>query len=380
MDVFNAGAGTSMHMNANEVIAARACEILAGNRGRDDLVHPNDHVNLGQSTNDVIPTAMRLAGLCLMAKLADEATALGESFAAKAREFDGIVKSGRTHLRDAAPIRLGQEFGGYAAGISRAAGRIRAAADGLRDIGLGGSAVGTGLNTHAGYRAQAVRELALLYDEPLRPAADLFDAMQSQAPVVEAMASVRGLALDLLRITNDLRLLSSGPRTGWSEIQLPAVQPGSSIMPGKVNPVICEATAMVCYQIIGCDAAIAAASQAGQLELNVMMPVIAYNFLFALGIMANAARVLRERCVDGITADAARCLAFAEDSAAIATILTPLIGYDRAAAIVGDAVAGGTSIRAAVEKSGLLSEAQIMALFDLRRWTEPGLLAKDPPA
>ncbi len=282
VDVFNAGAGTSMHMNANEVIAARAREILGVDRGAENLIHPNDHVNLGQSTNDVIPTAIRLAGLVGMRRVVRGAEDLAASLAAKAEEFDGTVKSGRTHLQDASPIRLGQEFGAYAFCVSRGAARIRAACDGLREIGMGGTAVGTGLNTRDECRAQVVRELAGLYGEDLRPAENLFEAMQSQAPVVEAMASVRGLALDLLRITNDLRLLSSGPRTGLAEIALPAVQPGSSIMPGKVNPVICEATAMVCFQVIGCDAVVAAASQAGQLELNVMMPVIAYDFLFAL--------------------------------------------------------------------------------------------------
>jgi aspartate ammonia-lyase len=379
VDVFNAGAGTSMHMNANEVIATRAREILGGDRGEDDLIHPNDHVNLGQSTNDVIPSAIRLAGLAGMLRVARGAEELAASFAGKAGEFDGIVKSGRTHLQDASPIRLGQEFGAYASCVTRAAARIRAARAGLCEIGIGGTAVGTGLNTSRECRVQMVLELAGLYGEDIRPAANLFEAMQSQAPVVDAMASVRGLALDLLRITNDLRLLSSGPRTGLAEIFLPAVQPGSSIMPGKVNPVICEATAMVCFQVIGCDATVAAASQAGQLELNVMMPVIAYDFLFALEIMGNALAILRERCIEGITADAGRCLSYAEDSVAIATILTPLIGYDKASAIVKNAIADGKGIRAALEDCGLLSESQVRSIFDLRRWTEPGLLGKDGP-
>jgi fumarate hydratase class II len=382
VDVFNAGAGTSMHMNANEVIAARACEILGQARDRTDLVHPNDHANLGQSTNDVIPTAIRLAGLVGMTRLAGETAALAASLAAKARQFDPIVKSGRTHLQDAVPLRLGQEFGGYAACIAGWAERLRSAAQGLQELGLGGSAVGTGLNTHPEYRGQVCSELADLYRQPLRPAADPFEAMQSQAPVVHAMGSVRGLALDLIRITNDLRLLSSGPRTGLAEIALPPVQPGSSIMPGKVNPVICEATAMVCFQVIGCDAAVAVASQAGQLELNVMMPVIAFNLLFALEILANAVRNLRQRCIDRIEADEERCGTYAADSVAIATILSPLTGYERSAAMVKEAVDSGKSIRQVIEESALLTEEQIRALFELRQWTVPGLLKAepDPPA
>ncbi len=372
VDVFNAGAGTSMHMNANEVIAARACEILGGARDRADLVHPNDHVNLGQSTNDVIPTAIRISGLVGMTRLAGETAALAASLAAKADAFDPIVKSGRTHLQDAVPIRLGQEFGGYAACVAGWDERLRSARVGLEELGLGGSAVGTGLNTHPDYRSQVCRELADLYRQPFRPAADPFEAMQSQAPVVHAMASVRGLALDLIRITNDLRLLSSGPRTGLAEISLPAVQPGSSMMPGKVNPVICEATAMVCFQVCGCDAAVAMASQAGQLELNVMMPVIAFNLLFALEILTNAVRNLRRRCIDQIEADEERCGLYAADSVAIATVLSPLVGHERSAALVKQAVESGQSIRQAIEDSGLLSEEQIRGLFELERWTLPG--------
>ncbi len=374
VDVFNAGAGTSMHMNANEVIASRACEILGGGRGRTDLVHPNDHVNLGQSTNDVIPTAIRLSGLVLARRLAREARDLARAFAVKADAFDGIVKAGRTHLQDAVPVRLGQEFGAYALSIGRWADRIDHAAEGLCELGIGGSAAGTGLNTHPEYRARVAAELTILYGEPLHTAVNLFEAMQSHAPVVLVMSEARGLALDLLRITNDLRLLASGPRTGLAEIVLPAVQPGSSIMPGKVNPVIAESTAMVCFQVIGCDAALAAAAQAGQLELNVMMPAIAWNLLFGLEILANAALNLHVRCVEGIEADPERCLRYAEDTVSLATILNPLIGYEKAALIVKEAVASGKSIREAVEASGWLTEEQIREVFDLRRWTEPGLL------
>jgi aspartate ammonia-lyase len=377
VDVLNAGAGTSMHMNMNEVIASRACEILGSHKGDRSRVHPNDHVNLGQSTNDVIPTAIRLSGIILVDRLVTETGMLGAALAAKGVEFDGIVKSGRTHLQDAVPIRLGQEFGAYASAVRRSGERIGRAAEGLTEIGLGGSAAGSGLNTHPDYRVQVVAELADLYGRELHPAADLFEAMQSQAPVLDVMGATRVLAIEILRITNDLRLLASGPRTGLAEITLPAVQPGSSIMPGKVNPVIAESTAMVCYQVIGCDATVAAASQAGQLELNVMMPVIAFNLLFALEIMANATANLRERCVGGISADPDRCRRYAEESVSIATILTPILGYESAAEVVKKAVNDGISIRRALEESGLVEDERIRAIFDLRRWTEPGLLREE---
>jgi aspartate ammonia-lyase len=374
VDAINAGAGTSMHMNANEVIAARAAEILSGDRGRTDLVHPNDQVNLGQSTNDVIPTATRLSGFVLARKLGSSARALADALGEKAREFDPVVKSGRTHLQDAVPVRLGQEFGAYALCVGRWADRITQAADGLCELGIGGSAAGTGLNTHPRFRARVVEELSALYNRQFRPAEDLFEAMQSHAAVVEVMSAARGLALDLLRITNDLRLLSSGPRTGLAEISLPPVQPGSSIMPGKVNPVIAESTAMVCYQVIGCDATVAGASAAGQLELNVMMPVIAWNLLFALEILGNAASNLASRGVAGVRADAARCREYAEGSVSLATILNPVLGYEKTAELVKEAVASRRSLRDVLETSGLLTPEQIAEIFDLRRWTEPGIL------
>ena len=379
VDAFNAGAGTSLHMNANEVIAARAREFLGGDRGDDGLIHQNDHVNLGQSTNDVMPAAIRLAGLSGITRLSEAGRLLAGELRKKAAEFDPVIKSGRTHLQDAVPIRLGQEFAAYAECVERSRARWERSADGLRELGLGGSAAGTGLNTHPEYRARIVAELSDLYQEPLRPAVNLFEAMQSQAAVVDTMASLRGFALELLRITNDLRLLASGPRTGLAEIRLPAVQPGSSIMPGKVNPVIAEVTAMVCYQVVGCDAALAAASAAGQLELNVMLPVIAFNLLFALDLLTQAAANLAKRCVAGIEADPERCRRFAEDSLALATILNPVLGYEKTAALVKEAVATGKNIRSVLEESGLLSGEQISAVLDLERWTKPGLLETPPP-
>ncbi|MBD3161225.1 MAG: aspartate ammonia-lyase, partial [Candidatus Eisenbacteria bacterium] len=366
----------SIHMNANEVIAGRACEILGVARDRTDRIHPNDHVNLGQSTNDVVPTAIRLGGSVLGARLAAETETLAASFAERARAFDRVVKSGRTHLQDAVPIRLGQELGGYSLCLERRAERIGRAVIEVRELGIGGSAAGTGLNTHPDYAKTVVAELSTLYGITLRPAEDRFEAMQSHAPIVDLIGAARALAIELIRITNDLRLLASGPRTGLAEIRLPAVQPGSSIMPGKVNPVIAESTAMACYQVIGCEATVAAAAQAGQLELNVMMPVIADNLLSGLDLLANAVANLRDRCVAGIEVDEERCRAYAESSVAIATILNPVVGYETGAEVVNTALAEGKSIRRVLEEKRILPPERIEEIFDLRRWTEPGLLGE----
>jgi len=379
VDAFSSGAGTSLHMNVNEVIAARAAELLSGDRGRTDLAHANDHVNLGQSTNDVVPAAMRIAAGVLSRRLRVETEKTAGVLREKAAEFDDVIKAGRTHLQDAVPVRLGQEFGGYATSMARWSDRLLRNEDDLAELGIGGSAAGTGLNTLPPFRGEVVEQLGALYNHTFRPAEDLFEAMQSQAAIVDVVATARGLAVDLLRITNDLRLLSSGPRTGLAEIALPAVQPGSSIMPGKVNPVIAESTAMICYQVIGCDAAVAAAAQAGQLELNVMMPAICWNSLFALEVLGNALANLRERCLRGIRADASRCLPYAESSVSLATILNPLLGYERAAALVKRAVESGESLRAVLEREPSVKPADLEQIFDLRRWTEPGLLRREAP-
>src|ERR1044071_8818555 len=307
VDPFQAGAGTSHNMNANEVIANRAIELLGGEKGDYSIVNPNDHVNMAQSTNDVIPTAMRLAALDLAAKLMPVLDRLKTSFSEKATEFDQIVKSGRTHLQDAVPVRLGQEFGAYATAIDKNIGRITRATDEMREIGLGGTAAGTGLNATPGYRRRVVEELNQITGYDLRATGDYFEAMQSMSPFVNLSGALRTLATDVMRIANDLRLLSSGPNTGLAEINLPAVQPGSSIMPGKVNPVMAEMTNMVCFQVTGNDAVITAAAQAGQLELNVMMPVIAFDLLMSLTILTNALKALTERCIDDITANEERC-------------------------------------------------------------------------
>lgn len=370
VDPFQAGAGTSHNMNANEVLANRAIEMLGGEKGDYSIVHPNDHVNMSQSTNDVFPTAMRLAALELAGNLIAALGLLAQSLRQKAVEFDQIVKSGRTHLQDAVPIRLGQEIRAYATAVTRNAGRISNAVDELREIGLGGTAAGTGLNAPPGYRGRIVEELNQITTQKLRATEDYFESMQSMSPFVGLSSALRTLAVDVIRITNDLRLLSSGPNTGLAEIGLPAVQPGSSIMPGKVNPVMAEMTAMVCFQVMGNDLVIATAAQAGQLELNVMMPVIAFDLLMSLTILTNALAVLRVRCVDGITANEERCRWYVEHSVSLVTALNPKIGYARAAEIARRALAKGKTIRETIEEEGLLSPDELAEVMDTRAMTE----------
>ena len=371
VDVFQAGAGVSFHMNANEVIANRANEILGGKRGEYTPVHPNDQVNYGQSTNDVFPTAMRLATLLALETLYPEIERLADAFARKGGEFDGVAKSGRTHMQDAVPIRLGQEFRAYGVAVRRASAFLRQAGDGLREVGLGGTAVGTGLNTDPEYRAKAVTNLARISGQALFPAEDLRWAMQSQGVMAQVSGALRGLALETIRIANDLRLLSSGPNTGFNEIHLPSLQPGSSIMPGKVNPVMPELAAMVSFQVIGNDAAVAMAVQAGQLELNVMMPTMAYNVLQSTTILANMLHVFTERCVAGIEANAERCRYYAESTIALATALNPRIGYAKAAELVKESVATGVSIVDLVRNRQLLSNAEVDEVLDPMKMTEP---------
>ena len=370
VDPFQAGAGTSHNMNANEVLANRAIELLGGERGDYSIVHPNDHVNMAQSTNDVFPTAMRLAALELTDKLILTLDLLAASLRTKSKEFDHIVKSGRTHLQDAVPIRLGQELGSYASAIHKNSVRIARAAEEMKEIGLGGTAVGTGLNAPPGYRKWVVEELNRITKQSLRATGDYFEAMQSMSPFVGLSGALRTLATDLIRITNDLRLLSSGPNTGLAEINLPAVQPGSSIMPGKVNPVIAEMTGMVCFQVMGNDVTIATAAQAGQLELNVMMPVIAFNLLMSLTILNNTLTVLRERCVEGIAANEERCRWYVEHSVSLVTALNPRIGYARAAEIAKRAMARGKTIREIIEEEGLLTPDELAEVMDTRAMTE----------
>ncbi len=371
VDAFQAGAGVSFHMNVNEVLANRAIEILGGRRGDYSLVHPNDHVNFGQSTNDVFPAAMRLAVLLDFRSLDAALTRLAAALHAKGDEFDDVIKAGRTHLMDAVPVRLGQEFHAYGVTVDQARAALGQAADSLREIGLGGTAAGTGLNTHPEYREKVVARLAQISGQALRPAGDLRAAMQSNLAIAGFSGAMRNLALELIRITNDLRLLASGPNTGLHEIELPALQPGSSIMPGKINPVMPEMLAMVCFQVIGNDTATTLAVQAGQLELNVMMPSMAFNTLFSLRIMTRAIRAFTQKCVEGIQANDEQCLRFAHSTVALATALNPHIGYARAAEVATESVSTGRTIPEIVRERGLLTSDQLDEILDPLRMTTP---------
>ncbi|MBD2539115.1 aspartate ammonia-lyase [Coleofasciculus sp. FACHB-SPT36] len=366
VDVYQAGAGTSHHMNINEVLANRALELLGDEKGNYKRVSPNDHVNYGQSTNDVIPTAIRIGALVALERtlypaLADAIAALDN----KAEEFQDVVKSGRTHLQDAVPVRLGENFRAWGQILAEHMIRIERASEDLMALGLGGSAAGTGLNTHPEYCDRVAQLLSELIDQPLRPAPHLMAAMQSMAPFVSVSGSLRNLAQDCVKISHDLRLMDSGPKTGLKEIQLPPVQPGSSIMPGKYNPVMAEMTSMVCFQVMGYDSAIALAAQAGQLELNVMMPLIAYNLIHSIEILGNTLSALTQRCLEGITANRDRCLAYAEGSLALVTALNPHIGYLNAAAVAKESLETGKSLRQIVLERGLMSSEELAKVLDL---------------
>ena len=371
VDVYQAGAGTSHHMNVNEVLANRALEILGDEKGNYQRISPNDRVNYGQSTNDVIPTAIRVGALLALDRTLypalDRAIAFLEQ---KATEFQDIVKSGRTHMQDAVPVRLGEGFRAWEQILSDHRQRIKAAAGDLYNLGLGGSATGTGLNTHPQYRHRAAELLAEFIDKPLQPAPHLMAAMQSMSPFVNVSGSLRNLAQDLIKISHDLRLMDSGPQTGFKEIQLPAVQPGSSIMPGKYNPVMAEMTSMVCFQVIGYDTAILNAAQAGQLELNVMMPLIAYDLIHSIEILGNTIDSLGKRCLAGITPRRDRCLAYAEGSLALVTALNTHIGYLKAADVAKKSLETGKSIRAIVLDEGLMDEAQLSAVLNLEKMSD----------
>ncbi|MGH7624695.1 MAG: aspartate ammonia-lyase [Gemmatimonadaceae bacterium] len=373
VDVYQAGAGTSHNMNVNEVLANRANEILGAARGTYAPVHPNDHVNMAQSTNDVIPTAIRIGVLALAADLGRAATQLRDSLLEKGRAFDDVLKSGRTHLQDAMPIRLGQEFHAYGGTIDRNFQRLEQAADYLRDLGIGGSAVGTGVNVEPSYPALVVRHLHELTGLALRAGSDRIQLMQSMGDVAAFSAQLRTLAVDLSKCASDLRLMASGPRTGLDELVLPAVQPGSSIMPGKVTPSIAEMVNQVCYQVMGNDLCVAVAAEHGQLELNVMMPVIAHNVMLSVMILTSAMTQLAERCVQGITANREQCAYWLERSAALATALAPRIGYARAAELSKQSVKENTLIRELVHREHVLPDNEIDAMLDLRKMTEIGV-------
>ena len=368
VDVYQAGAGTSHHMNVNEVLANRALEILGGEKGDYQRVSPNDHVNYGQSTNDVIPTAIRVGGLLALERtlfpaLSDAIATLDRN----AEAFQTVVRSGRTHLQDAVPVRLGEGFRAWGQILSDHLIRIESAAQDLMVLGIGGSAAGTGLNTHPRYRFRVVELLAELIDQPLKPAPHLMAAMQSMAPFVAVSGALRNLAQDCVKISHDLRLLDSGPKTGFKEIQLPPVQPGSSIMPGKYNPVMAEMTSMVCFQVMGYDQAIALAAQAGQLELNVMMPLIAYDLIHSIEILGNTLSALTRKCLAGIEANQSRCRDYAEGSLALVTALNPHIGYLKAAAIARESLETGKSLRHLVLEQGLMSPEQLAEVLDLEQ-------------
>ena len=373
VDVYQAGAGTSHNMNTNEVLANRAAEVLGGARGAYTRVHPNDHVNMGQSTNDVFPTATRLAILAMVPAVGGAARELADGLRDRAREFAHVLKTGRTHLQDAVPMTLGQEFDGYAANIAHAAADLEVVSAQLLELNLGATALGTGLNGGLDYMERAIANLAVYTGQPVRPAENRFRVTQSMGDVLAYSAALRRLAVEVGKVASDLRLLSMGPRAGIAEIQLPAVQPGSSIMPGKVNPSVPEMVNQVCFQVIGCDAAILAAADAGQLELNVMMPVIAWNAIHATRILTNAMHVMQARCVAGIRADEERCRELLDRSTAVATALSPYIGYAATAEIAKTAVATGRPIRDVARERKLLPDDKLDAILSAEAMTTPGI-------
>ncbi len=386
VDPFQAGAGTSHNMNVNEVIANRATQILGGELG-EYRVHPNDHVNMAQSTNDTIPTAIRLGTLWRLDELLDRVENLASELSRKSKEFDEVVKSGRTHLQDAVPMRMGQEFGGYARAVARDGERIRRSAEGLRRLGIGGTAIGTGLNAHPEYHTRMVKELSELTGLVLSGSDDLFESMQSMADAADFSAALRTLAITLTRIANDFRLLASGPSTGLDELRLPAVQPGSSIMPGKVNPVLAEMLNMAMFHVQGCDHAIALAAQAGQLELNVMMPVIAHNLFESMQVMIGAVGAFTDKCVSGLQVNQEKAESWLARNAIVVTALNPLIGYSQGASLVKESqLRQATIAELAIEKAiaGELRhrdgeqpvsvEEIRSALADMRRLTEGGII------
>lgn len=379
VDPFQAGAGTSHNMNVNEVLANRANELLGGALGAYDRVHPNDHVNMAQSTNDVFPTAMRLSALHMLLLLHQELEALCDALHAKGTEFDRILKSGRTHLQDAVPIRLGQEFEAYAAAMGKNLAGLERCRPNLCELGLGGTAVGTGLNAEARYIDLVIEEIGRETSLPVHRAANMVETTQNMDPFVTLSSALKGLAINLVRIANDLRLLSSGPRTGFNEINLPALQPGSSIMPGKVNPVMAEVTDMVAFQVIGADTTVTLAAQAGQLELNVMMPVIAFNILFSMEIVRNSVKRFTESCIMGITANETRCNSNLEASVGLATVLAPYVGYAAAAEVAKESTQSGQSVKEIIIARKLLSPERLAEILDPYPLTNPGVPGQGKP-
>ena len=372
VDIFQTGSGTSTNMNTNEVISNRATELLGGVRG-SKLVHPNDHVNLGQSSNDVIPTAIHIAASeTIHRQLLPALSSLHRALDRKASEFDGIVKIGRTHLQDATPVRLGQEFGGYARQIELGIGRMKRAQEALSEVALGGTAVGTGLNCHPDFSSHVLTIISRETGCPFTEAGNHFEAQSSQDSLVEASGALRTLAVSLTKIANDIRWLGSGPRCGLGEIHLPETQPGSSIMPGKVNPVIAESVIMVCAQVIGNDLTVTIGGQAGNFELIVMLPVMAYNLLQSIELLAAASNNFAAKCIEGITANEERCKSLIEQSLAMCTALAPEIGYEAAAKLAKEAYRSGKTVREVAREQQVLTETRLNELLDPWRMTEPG--------
>lgn len=373
LDIFQTGSGTSTNMNTNEVLASRSSQILGAALGSKE-VHPNDHVNMGQSSNDVIPTAMHIAARVAIEKeLIPAIEALRDSFQAKAADFDDVIKSGRTHLMDATPVRLGQEFAGYASQLAHGIRRLREASEDLAELALGGTAVGTGTNQLPEFSQSAIRRISQYTDVLFREADNHFEAQGAKDAYVYASGALNTLATSLMKIANDIRWMASGPTSGLAEIMLPAIQPGSSIMPGKVNPVMCESMMMVCAQVMGNHLTVTIGGQHGNFELNVMMPVMAHNLLESIAILGSVCDAFRVNCVEGITANRKRCQELLELNPSIATALNKSIGYDEAAKVAKESASSGRSVREVVKERGLLSDDQLDTVLNVRDMTEPGI-------
>ena len=373
VDVYQAGAGTSHNMNSNEVLANRAIELLGGKRGDYKMVSPNDHVNMAQSTNDTFPTAMRLASLIMLNRLLPVIKNFEKTLDKKTKQFAKVIKSGRTHLQDASPITLGQEFSGYAEIVRKHYELIKSTEKHLSELGIGGTAVGTGLNTHIKYRPLMVKNLSKVTGLKLKQARNYFEAMQSMLPFTEVSSAINNFAADMTKIANDLRLLASGPTTGFAEIIMPAVQPGSSIMPGKVNPSMAEMMNQVLYQVMGNNHTVFMCSQAGQLELNVMMPVMIFNIVWMMEILKNGLKAFDEKCVSGLVADEKKARGYAEKSISIVTALNPIIGYSKAAEIAKEAMKNHRSIMDVIREKNIMPEKELNKVLDLMKLTKPGL-------
>ena len=374
LDIFQTGSGTSTNMNANEVLSNRAIQMLGGEVGSKKPVHPNDHVNMGQSSNDVIPTAVHVSALCAVeGELLPALAHLEAALAGKAVEFDGIYKAGRTHLQDATPMRLGQEFSGYASQVKHGIGRVERARDSLRELAIGGTAVGTGINTHPEFGRRMAEKISAITGVQFREAENHFEAQAARDALVEMSGMLKVVACSLMKIANDIRWLASGPRTGIGELNLPELQPGSSIMPGKVNPVMPEMLTMVVAQVIGNDSAITIGGERGNFELNVMIPVMIHNLLESVEILSTGSRTFADKCVSGITANVDRCTRNAETTGSLSTALAPVIGYDKAAEVAKKSLKEDKTLRQVVREMKLMSDEELDAIIDFAKMTAPNV-------